>query len=489
MNMSRWLTLTLVAVVSLGWLPRAVAQGPYLNPDLGVVPAGYGHGSSIYGHGSHSSHAPAAYGPAGPIPHGPGRTIYRELPDDTGWLYEDSPFERALKDSFRHAYFRVDYLLWGLDAPGQNILGAATNADITPLIPGDNFFTITDPDTGTQLEAVQPTLAGVKINQNNGLRATFGLPVFNAGTFEASVFVLQTSTSRITPPNVRGIITNTSDPLADTNGDGVVDALDFPVSENVIDAVAQAVLIDGAVPPGDNFLLINAVRVELPDGTFKFFPSYQASLKTSVWGAEGNFLAHTFNPNAGFSARPFAGFRYFNFREDLRQAGQYTFTPFDETTGLPLDPPILGERRIEATTNNNLWGPQIGLRAELASKYVTFGVQPKVMLGVNSYRAELMTQGILTPDEPRRVLYEKSNTFGVLGDLDVYSNVRLTSHLSLRVGYNLLWAGLLTRPADNIVYNIQSATGGLPASSAFVQDVKFSGSMLHGLSVGGLLEY
>jgi len=466
--MSRWFTLTLVAAIALGAGAQAEAQSPYLPPDQGVMPAGWYQGASGYKHGSH---VPAAYGPAGPLPTGPGRTIYEQMPDDQGWLYEDSPLERSLKNTFRHAYFRVDYLLWDIEDPGDNVLSAPTNlaAVTNPTNPDDVFFPLTDPSTGNQLNVVQPTLARVFINENNGIRGTFGLPVFDWGTFETSVFALATSTADITTPIVLGIGT------ADTNGDGVIDNLDSPVSVNLVDATAQAVLIDGQLPAGDNFLLVNDL-------------GYQASLKTSVWGAEGNFLSETFNPNSSFLAMPFVGFRYFNFREDLRQSGQYSFSTFDPLTGLPV-PPIASERRIDSTTNNNLWGPQIGLRAELTSKWVSVGVQPKVMVGVNSYKAELMTQGILNPTEPERVLYEKNNTFGILGDLEVYSKVRLGDHFSLRVGYNFLWSGLITRPADNIVYNIQSATGGLPATSAFVQDVKFSGAVLQGLSVGGLLEY
>ncbi|MDZ4688348.1 MAG: BBP7 family outer membrane beta-barrel protein [Planctomycetaceae bacterium] len=474
--MSRRFTLTLLGLISLGSLPRAEAQAPYANPDLGVMPSGW----QQAGPGpKHSYHAPAAYGPVGPIPAGPGQTIYRELPDDKGWLYEDSPLERSLKDTFRHSYIRFDYLLWDIEDPGQNLLSAPTNlsAAINPVNPTDVFFPLTDPATGNQVNVVQPSLTRVLVNENNGVRATFGLPVFNAGTFEASVFALQSSTTNVPIPEVRGIATlqNSSLETVDTNGDGTFDALDFPVSINLVNSTAQAVLIDGELPVGDNFLLVNDL-------------GYQASLKTSVWGAEANFLSQTFNPNDALSAMPFVGFRYFNFREDLRQSGQYNFSTFDPLTGEP-GPPIASERRIDATTNNNVFGPQIGLRGELRNKWFSLGVQPKVMMGLNSYKAELMTQGILRPAEAERVLYEKSNTFGVIGDLEVYSKIRFSDHVSLRVGYNFLWSGMITRPADNTVYNIQSATGGLPATSAFIQDVKFSGAILQGLSVGGEIAY
>lgn len=483
--MSRWFALTVLGWFSLAGFAPVEAQSPYINPDLGVMPPG----APVDGHYKvKSKNKAAAYGPVGPIPSGPGQTIYRELPDDTGWLYDDTPLERMLKNSFRHSYFRADYLLWDIEDPGKNVLSAPTNLSAVNNPVNPNFFTLTDRDTGTQINSVQPSLADIFVNENNGIRGTFGVPIYEAGALETSVFVLQTSTASVTTPHVRGINANTSDPNADTNGDGIVDTLDFPVSDDLIDAVVQAVLIDGQVPAGDNFLLINAIRTELPDGTFLYTPAYSASLKTSVWGAETNFITDTFNPNSSLAVNPLVGFRYFNFREDLRQTGKYTFAPFDPLTGLPLDP-VIGTRTIDATTNNNIFGPQIGLRSELKNKWFAIGVQPKVMLGLNSYKAELLTQGILTPDEAERVITNTNNTFGVLADLEVYSKLRLGSHLSLRVGYNFLWSGLITRPADNIVYNIQSATGGLPATSAFVQDVKFSGAILQGLSIGAQFEY
>src|SRR4029079_10073247 len=118
-------------------------------------------------------------------------TVYEQLPDDTGWLYEDGPLERVLKNAFRHAYFRLEYLNWDISDPGNNILGSATNLTTDPTVP----FIKTNPVTGTAFNVVAPTLQGVLTNDNNGIRATFGMPITSAGTFETSVFSLQTSTS------------------------------------------------------------------------------------------------------------------------------------------------------------------------------------------------------------------------------------------------------------------------------------------------------
>lgn len=480
--MSRWSTLTLLCLsLALPGVSLAQSAPPGYYPDGSAVYGDMG----AYGYSRQKTKSKSrSYGPNGPLPAGPGRTIYEQLPDDQGWLYEDSPLERALKNAFRHAYFRTEYLLWDISDPGDNILGAPTNLTLAsnnsilpiPVSEVPAFF-LTD-QNGNQIVAVQPSLDKVFTNENNGIRMTFGLNSTEAGTFEASVFALQSSTSRMGFPDYRnldldgdGVVDVSGLTPIDTNGDGLLDNFS---SSNIVDAVAQAVLIDGQLPAGDNFLLVNDL-------------DYQSSLKTKLWGSEANFLFAPFNPNSPLVTMPFIGFRYLNFSEDLRQSGLYTFNDFDFTTGLPTSQVV--SRKIDSTTINNVYGPQIGLRAELRSKWFVLGAQPKVMMGLNSYRAELSTVQVLGPNDPSQSLYEKNTTFGIVGDLEVYSRLNLGDHLSAFVAYNFLWTGLITRPADNIVYNIQSATGGQPQQSDFGLDIDFSGAILQGISVGAQLEY
>lgn len=481
--MSRWCTLTLLLLWSMDATP-ALAQYPapgYADGN-GVMPAGYSHNS--HGHGYHAANAGAAYGMPGPIASGPGQTIYEQLPDDQGWLYEDSPLERVLKNTFRHSYFRAEYLLWDISDPGDNILGANSNltfssntSNVRVPVSQIPIFELVD-DEGLPINVVQPNLGSIHTNQNNGIRGTFGVPVGEAGVFEASVFSLQSSTSSFGFPDIRvadldgdGQIDLRGLEEVDTNGDGEPDTF---VSVNLVDAVAQAVLIDGRVPAGDNFLLINDI-------------DYDATLKTSAWGAEGNFIFAPFNPNNNLVTMPMIGFRYFNLNERLNQTGVYNYSTFDIDTGETVNEIVT--RRIGSSAMNNIYGPQIGMRAELRNKWFSLGAQPKFMLGLNSYRTTVSTSQVLSPDDPSQQLYDKGTTLGLIGDLEVYSKVHFGDHLSCFVAYNLMWAGLITRPADNIVYNIRSATGGLPAQSDFGLDVDFSGAILQGLSVGAQIEY
>lgn len=624
--MSRWCTLTSLLLVVLGTPNPGRAQPPG-PPPQGAVPAGWS--SPAYGQATVKSKQHMSYGPAGPLPAGPGRTIYEQMPDDQGWLYEDTPLERALKETFRHAYFRVEYLLWDVSDPGSNILGAPTailNASqLAPNDPSDlNYPSTIDPnltlqqqyvyqpfrgdplvpfqvsnpiDGNTSLIAVvAPSLQDVYVNENNGIRLTFGLPVNRAGAFEASIFALASSTSPIDRQPIprfdnsydsdgdfvfgngdpNEAFTGTGIGEFDRNGNGLVDDV-----VNDFEAIATPILINGGVPQpsrtppldptdptmtqridpatgqvvpqpylwpsitlplgnlgptlgpagtpiaglliqdprsrGDNFRIVWAIRNPDPIDALinPFLNTYQASLKTSVWGTEANWVSHGFDNGSPLSIRPMLGFRYAYFAEDLRQSGAYTFVTVNPINNQPIDNTI--PRSIDATTINNLYGPQLGLRAELASKWVTVGVQPKVMLGLNTYRATLETDNILRPGSAVQAtptnaaeflalgdidqsLSDRTTTFGVVGDLEVYSRVRLTNCLNAFVGYNLMWAGQITRPGDNIVYNAKTVTidpnldpnddnTATRLDSDFKLDVNYSGAIIQGLTLGAELRY
>jgi hypothetical protein len=564
--MPRWCTF-----LSLLSLASVITSSADAQSGRGVVPASW-HSSPAPGW---PAMTPSAPGVATPLASGKGRTIFEELPDDTGWLYEDTPLERALRETFRHAYFRVEYLLWDISDPGNNTLagptnyptflyppdlvrdpnnpavlippsiystgagptqpassnltfdGAAARGLLPPVYHISNPAILAAPNFRPQmLIATQPTLADVQLNDNNGIRGTFGF-VVPAGAFEASIFALQKSNAPFAP---RPLFFADIGDIDDSDGDGLIGDLNTTEFLPTFDAVAQAFLVNGLIPSvpltvsvgerqtatnpqlptpsnpndptipnpplnqpiarGDNLRIIYAVRDPV---TGEYVPTYQGLLSTEVWGAEGNFIAAYWDAGSPLQIQPLIGFRYVNFQESLRQGGAYTFTAIDPNTNQLTFTNV--NRQINSATNNNLYGPQIGLRAELVNKWFSLGVQPKVMLGLNSYSADLQTLNVLRPNDRNQSLTLNDETFGVVGDLHVYSRVRLTEHLNVFVGYNFLWLGLLTRPADNIVYNARSINPAVdPVSendleSDFQLNPSFSGSILQGLSVGGELRF
>ena len=418
-----------------------------LAPGVCWAQAGYGYGPANGQGGPMMSPYAGQYVPqsaGAPVPNGGNsRTIYEELPDDRGWLFEDSPLSKSLENSFQHAFFRAEYLLWKLGDPGNVVLGSELLSGADPRDPTN--VPVNDRSTGTPIGlGVVPTLDSVRLNGVNGFRGTFGLPV-GPGAFEASAFVFQSVANSL----------NLTDQIQPVDPD-------FPFSMATF--VAQPVLVEGA--PSSASLVYDV--------------SYQAVLKTSVWGTEANYIFAPPNAGAGdfFTFSPLVGFRYFNYRESLNQTGVYEFTD-DGITFRPVT------SRIDASTVNNSFGPQIGLRTELTVSRLTLGAEPKVMLGLNSYKANLFTQNILSDTEPVLNIHDKETTFGPLADLKLYSRLALNQNLHVFASYNLLWAGMLTRPANNIVYNTSVITG----AGAFQQNVRTTDAVLQGLSVGAEFRY
>ncbi len=423
-----WLSTVIVAALSpaLAWAQAYDPQmpAPYSMPGYGAPPQG------MAGDGAHTY----------------GRTRYTQLPDDNGWLYGDSYFDRFLKETFRHAYFRLEYLNWDFSDPGSVVLGGPirNEADVNnplqdPRVPFDVF----DPVTGDLLgQGVSPTLDSIKGLHNNGIRGTWGFK-FEPFALEASVFGLQTAKGTVVPGGLP-IIQQT-----DANGNVT----------NVGTFIAQGLLVSG-VPTQDALLIYDQ--------------SYKASIQTGIWGADSKVLLASVDPGSQLQVQPLFGVRFLNFNERLDQSG-YFLTP-DLVTGTTAV-----RRRIDSATQNYLYGPQFGARFELPSRWVTVGAQPSMMFGVNSYRSSLKTQQLTSANEGPLEERIVKTTFGPVFDLQVYSHGHLTENFSLFVAYNLMWAGSITRPGDNIVYN--AAASGSP--SDFRTNIQFSDLLIQGVSVGG----
>lgn len=418
-----------------------------LAPGMCWAQAGYGYGPAYGPPGAMmppqaGQYAPGYGGMAGPGS-GHGRTIFEELPDDRGWLFEDAPLSKAMENTFRHATFRVDYLLWNLGSPGNVVLGAKLLSGDDPRDPAN--LPVNDRTTGAPIgQGVVPTLDNIKLDGINGARGTVGLPIGD-GTFEASAFIFQTASN----------VLDLTDAIQPVDPDNPFSFATF---------VAQPIQQEG----------------NLTNNSLVYDVSYVAALKTNVWGTEANYVFTA--PNAGtgdfMTVSPLIGFRYFNYRESLAQTGVYEFTDSLGATSQVTS-------RIDASTNNNFYGPQIGMRAEVSLARLTIGAEPKVMLGLNSYKANLATQNILSPTEPVLNIQDKETTFGPMADLRLYSRLGLTKSFHVFASYDLLWAGFNTRPFNNIVYNTSVTTGG----GDFNQRVKEVDTTLQGLSVGGEFRY
>lgn len=441
-----------------GHFPQAdsvYGPGGYAQPSFGPGPQGAGqygqgmmppqgpHGGYQHGYGPQGFSAPypPAYGTPGNgfLEGNMPNTTYQQYPDDGGWLYADSPLEKGLKNTFRHGFFRLEYLLWDVEDPGNTVVG--TDLSDYRSNPGQTVL-VTDPVSGGIIgNGIVQNLDLIALKDNNGIRGTWGLPIFG-GTLETSVFSLQTNSSRI-------------------NGE-----VQYPSSTGAIDGLFPAIPFN---VDGTNLLLT-------------FDRSYEATLRTSVWGTEANYVLDAVDPNAFFQVRPLIGFRYLNFRETFSQTGVSTSGGQD-----PSDPAATTyTTTIDSSVNNNYYGPQIGLRAELVGRRFSLAAEPKALIGLNSYKASLSNENVLEGESlASRSVTE--TTFGPILDMQVSGKVHLNDHFSIFVSWEGMWTGFASRPYLNVNYNGTNQTN--PPSSNLQLEPRFTDVFLQGMTVGGEFRY
>lgn len=431
-----------------------------LIPGLCHAQGGYGYGPATQP-GAWQGQPPQTPYPASPQypgcgapPQGPSNTIYEQLPDDLGFMHQDSPLEDALKNLFRHSYYRGEYLLWSASRPGNVLLGNVPPAGFlqqqpfSPIL-NPNTFDVSDP-LGNPATAVEPSLYAFDVKNLSGYRGTAGFNI-GPGNFELSAFVLARRKNEF-------------------DGSALMTAAipDTPTTIGVpANYIAQSITIDGAA------------------GTLLYTTGYIAIMQTSIWGAEANYILDA--PNAGtgdwWTFSPIAGFRYFNYLESLNQFGGYDYVPD------PTQPTTTAQalRSIYSRSNNNVYGPQIGMRAELSISKVTFGAEPKIMLGLNSYTDKMSTLNVndpaLTPNDNTVYNFQKTATvFSPMADLRAYTRIQVSQYAHVYAAYNLMWVGSISRPYDTVGYNMLSGGGGMFSP-------KFTDSIIQGLSVGAELRF
>ncbi len=128
---------------------------------------------------------------------------------------------------------------------------------------------------------------------------------------------------------------------------------------------------------------------------------------------------------------------------------------------------------------------QVGARLELVHRWFTVGVEPKIGLNFNSYRARVSTDNLRQAADPRVETEEDGTIFSPVAELRAYLRVNVTKNFSVFGGYDWFYMSNVTRPYDNIYYN----DNGLAQPPGIVVDTKHRDLMIHGLMVGGELHF
>ncbi len=387
-------------------------------------------------YGTVQQHQPFPYSPAAAATPGvPYQAhdgiVTTSMTADEEW--EPGPLEKALEQLTRNMWIRTEYLLWEIDEPGDTLLGAPLAGIVNPRAP----FEITDPVFGQPVGTARvPSLSDITFRDKNGVRGTVGVPLTFAD-WETSIWTLEKARDSHVARDIP------SDPNAD-----------------LPHFIATSTLVDGRV--SDN--------VELYDDSFT------ATYTSKIWGAETKLVFNTDPSIEGIRLQPMVGFGHLNIQEELQQRG--VFDSFDTLA------PLTSE--IDSDTKNHLYGPILGLRAEFIApwQWITLGLEPKVMLGVDNYTAQVRTNNFRGPGDPEVITQEEKTIFSPVIEAAVYARFELTKRFTFHVGYNVLWAARITRPQDNILYN---DNGPLPEPPGIVVRVGRQHLTLEGLTIGGVI--
>lgn len=348
------------------------------------------------------------------------RSLVRQLPVDRGWTY-NSPIDNSIKGLFQNSKLRLDYLHWSLKGPDNVLLSA-------PILG------VSDP--------TQPT----------------------------AVFDRETGISR-----GRGVALRFTDRSMDTNGmRGVLEfelpegSLEWNVwgifkNESSVPTRSIYALSNNSIPVDDLVVVVNFNKDgELASNTNVFDVDYRVDMKTEMVGTGVNYVLDPYLPGEGFHMQPLFGFRMISLREAMNQVG------VDSGGGL-TGTDTARTATIYSKTENRVFGPSIGARAEYKGKRFSIGAEPKFTFGFNRNTNQVATDQLFKSTDPRIVSVDKNNEFSPTFQISLYAKLNVNEHLRCFIGYDYLFVGQISRAFNVIDYN-ESSSASNPASGTKVRD-------------------
>jgi hypothetical protein len=357
---------------------------------------------------------------------------------DNGWGYENTPLDEFFSDAARNSYFRLEYLHYAFKNPGDRLLGSAVLSRIDPRTP----FQVTN--TGGQLAGVArvPSTGDLQYPDGSGIRGTLGIPLVG-GALEANIFYFDKVEDR-----------SFVDGLGDQIGRNPINPLSPP------QFVATSTRTNGQV--GNNLLLYD--------------DSFSSTIAAELWGSEINYVFDAYLPDPMFQLRPLIGFRYLSLNEELQQVGV-----FDQQDLLVT--PLVS--RISSYSENSVYAPQIGLRGELVSRWLTLGIEPKLAAGINVYETSVITQSLRSQGDPLTKTTAEGEAFMLVGELNLYARIHIRQNFTFTVGYQATFIDQVARPASSIFYN----DNGSNADPAIVTNPSLELFDFGGINVSGELKF
>jgi len=341
---------------------------------------------------------------------------------------DETPFEEILCRVARNVTFNIDYINWSIIDPHKTLIGAQPTLDainqnfgvttLTVLRDPTQYFPVTDGFARAY------DTGPISLYENSGIKGTLSLPL-TFGTAELTGFILQHANSQ----DYLGGLPSGSPP------NEIFAAIPFKVNEQESSDLAL------------------------------FSQSFRAEYSSLVFGGEFNIVLNPIEPKQyGLLIRPMLGFRYLGIQEE--------FDVQASNPGIPAS-------TIESRTDNNIYGPQIGCRFEFVAQWLTIGVEPRVALGVNQFVSTVESSDPNFGNSSDRI---SALRFTPVGALDVYAKIPIHDQVKLFVAYNLIGTGNISRPQEQIDYNVNEVNSVI--TNDIHLDLARSEFIVQGLTVG-----
>lgn len=478
--------------------PMSGIGAPYSAPMIqasGAVPFSSGYDQSYgYDPGYGGAYCPPTFAPTS--------DLYAELlPQDRGGAFAcDSRFALDLHQMFRGAFFRMEYLQGSTHHSGGRTLGTPIDVEpvpnIDPLLPpaipipgpaqdvanvANQFLIIFEDHSSTSTDASglayryaqAPTTDGINWRNVQGVRGSFGIPVLDKMSVEGSFTVYATDTARIsTPPlPVPYPLAPGTEPLLDENGNTIIEGTN---GANPTTFLVTTLTTDGV--PGSRVILYDS----------GFFSQYD----TRYIAGNVDLVFNWKNPEIGFRAKPIFGYQHQQYQEGLAFGGFFNNNSrYYENLGVFGTPQ---SNYIGSSVTNLRDLVHLGMRNEIALKYVTFGVQEKIGLGANLAKGHVITRNLREPGTVPGTLDDPDFTdstdrevvFAPSFDLDVYASIQVTRWMNFRVGYSFSLLGNVATADQSFTLN-EVSDGMGNTTPDVVSRLRYGHRSISSLTLGG----
>lgn len=392
------------------------------------------------------------------------------------------PLRSVFRDHFGGSWIRLDYWDARIGHAGGRHIGT-TIGDLNGNLlknPSQPFDVPVLPMIGvpavTTIPGVAPTSDGVDWDNIGGIKGTFGIPIDSRSHFEATFRGLEEQQTSLIAPAIPAL-----------------------TSMEVFGTIPPQVVVIPYTLDGQPGSL-----TDIPTTAIVYDADFFSQYTTNFWAADANYVYDLRIPNDGWTLQSIIGWRHEEYSERLTFGGTFD-NRSDFATDTIVNSGILAtpqSNQIDSKVHNFRHALQFGFRSELKTHRITFGVEPKVALGVGLIRSRVNTQNAREPgnlssllQDPNLIIDDPASTtsfdreldFAPSAELNLYAKLDVTEWMKLRVGFDLLWLGRVGAADRSLHLNTISPVDPTmePAILDFGVDQRLSNRYITAFTVGG----